>query len=158
MRRFCVTPSRLEIQPWSFATFDYWESCLWAWMALLTSSRFATIKRDLEGRFIIQIKGYILTYWSRLNWLTPDFAVSYNIIRNDWDLLGGQKIVASLSVGGELTLASSRSVYTWSAVFLICCSWLLKWDVCDGTPSNGRWCFGTIFFQLYHLMDVDEIL
>ncbi|KAJ5842243.1 hypothetical protein N7534_012073 [Penicillium rubens] len=57
-------------------------------MALLTSSRFATIKRDLEGRFIIQIKGYILTYWWRLNWLTPDFAVSYNIIRNDWGTYG----------------------------------------------------------------------
>jgi hypothetical protein len=87
-------------------------------MALLTSSRFATIKRDLEGRFIIQIKGYILTYWSRLNWLTPDFAVSYNIIRNDWDLLGGQKIVASLSVGGR---GGSYIGVVKVCIYLICC-------------------------------------
>lgn len=31
----------------------------------------------------------------------PGFAVSYNIIRKDWDLLGGQKIVASLIAGGR---------------------------------------------------------
>jgi hypothetical protein len=31
----------------------------------------------------------------------PTAAYQEDIIRNDWDLLGGQKIVASLSVGGR---------------------------------------------------------